>query len=48
MSNILANSYDNNSYILLKNVFDPEDIELLIKEYDEYYKINNRSKSSII
>tara|TARA_Y100000389_G_scaffold31109_1_gene26319 strand:+ start:1752 stop:2999 length:1248 start_codon:yes stop_codon:yes gene_type:complete len=45
MSNILANSYDNNSYILLKNVFDPEDIELLIKEYDEYYKINNRSKT---
>ena len=44
MSNILANSYDNNSYILLKNVFDPEDIEILTKEYDEYYKINNRSK----
>ena len=44
MSNILANSYDSNSYVVLKNVFEPWEIDELIKEYDEYYKLNARDK----
>ena len=44
MSNILANSYDSNSYVVLKNVFEPWEIDELNKEYDNYYKLNGRDK----
>ena len=44
MSNILVNSYDSNSFVLLKNVFNHSEMEKLIKEYDMYYQLNKRNK----
>ena len=34
MSNILIDSYDANSYVILKNIFEPNEIDKLIDEYD--------------
>ena len=35
MSNVLANSYDANSFVVLKNVFEPWEIDELTKEYEK-------------
>ena len=44
MSNILIDSYDANSYVILKNIFEPNEMDQLIAEYDIFYEINGRNK----
>ena len=40
MQNILRNSYDANSFVVLKGVFQPNEIDELLVHYDAFYANN--------
>ena len=44
MQNILRNSYDANSFVVLKGVFQPNEIDELLVHYDAFYANNSRDK----
>ena len=44
MQNILRNSYDANSFVVLKGVFQPNEIDELLVHYDAFYANNWRDK----